>query len=46
MENSKQNQESELRELSREELESLFGGVTYKTVWIDGELVLIEVEDK
>ena len=41
MENSKKNQESELRELSREELKTINGGVCYKVIYIDGKPVLI-----
>ena len=45
MENSKQNQESELRDLSHEEMMSLFGGVNYVIVYVDGEIIYLEVDD-
>ena len=46
MKNSKKKQKSEWRELSREELKTINGGVTYKLILNEkGQLILVKISD-
>jgi len=45
MENFEKNQETEMIELSREELKSLYGGVTYKYYYENGKIVCVKIDD-
>jgi len=44
MENSKKNQEMELRELSQEELVAVNGGAIYKLIIYNGEWVYVRTD--
>ena len=44
MENSKKNQEMELRDLSQEELMTVYGGTSFQLVFKDGKLIYVPVE--
>jgi len=43
MEKATKNQETVMRELSREELAAINGGTTFELILVDGKLILIKV---
>ena len=46
MENSKKNQEMELRELNQEELVTVNGGAIYKLIIVDGQGIIVKVDNE